>query len=207
MIRRALEAARLAAENAELRLRAGQEAAVTGTSPAIHAVRSQIERVAPTGSRVLITGAAGSGKEVVARTIHARSRRAEGPFVALNCATLNPNRFEEELFGVEAGNDPGTLPRRAGVLERAHGGTLLLDEVSDMPLETQGKIVRALQDQTFERIGGSQPRQGGRPRARHHQPGPPARDRQWPLPRGSLLPPRRGPHAPARPARTARGHP
>ena len=155
VIRRALEAARLAAENAELRLRAGQEAAVTGTSPAIHAVRSQIERVAPTGSRVLITGAAGSGKEVVARTIHARSRRAEGPFVALNCATLNPNRFEEELFGIEAGNDPGTLPRRAGVLERAHGGTLLLDEVSDMPLETQGKIVRALQDQTFERIGGS----------------------------------------------------
>jgi two-component system nitrogen regulation response regulator NtrX len=87
--------------------------------------------------------------------IHARSRRPEGPFVALNCAVLNPARFEEELFGVEAGPDPLTHPRRAGVLERAHGGTLLLDEVSDMPLETQGKIVRALQDQTFERIGGS----------------------------------------------------
>ena len=156
VIRRALEAARLAAENAELRLRAGQEATLTGASPAIHAVRGQIERVAPTGSRVLISGAAGSGKEVVARMIHARSRRAEGPFVALNCATLNPGRFEEELFGVEVGADPSVSPRRAGVLERAHGGTLLLDEVSDMPLETQGKIVRALQDQTFERIGGSQ---------------------------------------------------
>jgi two-component system nitrogen regulation response regulator NtrX len=87
--------------------------------------------------------------------IHARSRRADGPFVMLNCATLNPARFEEELFGIEAGADGGH-PRRAGVLERAHGGTLLLDEVSDMPLETQGKIVRALQDQTFERLGGSQ---------------------------------------------------
>jgi two-component system nitrogen regulation response regulator NtrX len=104
---------------------------------------------------VLITGPAGSGKEVAARMIHARSRRADGPFVVLNCATLNPGRFEEELFGIEAGNDPAAVPRRAGVLERAHTGTLLLDEVSDMPMETQGKIVRALQDQTFERIGGS----------------------------------------------------
>ncbi|MBV9653649.1 MAG: sigma-54-dependent Fis family transcriptional regulator, partial [Acetobacteraceae bacterium] len=82
-------------------------------------------------------------------------RRADGPFIVLNCATLNPSRFEEELFGLEAGADPVAQPRRAGVLERAHGGTLLLDEVSDMPLETQGKIVRALQDQTFERLGGS----------------------------------------------------
>ena len=87
--------------------------------------------------------------------IHANSRRAEGPFVVLNCATLAPGRFEEELFGVEAGADPVAAPRRAGVLERAHNGTLLLDEVSDMPIETQGKIVRALQDQTFERLGGS----------------------------------------------------
>ena len=156
IVRRALEAARLSRENAELRLRAGFESELTGGSPAITALRQQIERVAPTGSRVLISGPAGSGKEVAARMVHQRSRRAEGPFVALNCATLNPARFEEELFGVEAGTDPGAVPRRAGVLERAHGGTLLLDEVSDMPLETQGKIVRALQDQTFERIGGSQ---------------------------------------------------
>jgi two-component system nitrogen regulation response regulator NtrX len=155
VIRRALEAAKLARENAELRLRAGPETRLTGDSAAIGAVRAAIERVAPTGSRVLISGPAGSGKEVAARMIHARSRRAEGPFLVLNCATLNPARFEEELFGLEAGPDPATHPRRAGVLERAHGGTLLLDEVSDMPLETQGKIVRALQDQTFERLGGS----------------------------------------------------
>ena len=156
IVRRALEAAHLARENAELRLRAGPETELIGDSGLISQVRSQVEKVAPTGSRVLIHGPAGSGKEVVARMVHARSRRSDGPFVALNCAILNPSRFEEELFGVEAGVDPVAQPRRAGVLERAHGGTLLLDEVSDMPLETQGKIVRALQDQTFERIGGSQ---------------------------------------------------
>jgi two-component system nitrogen regulation response regulator NtrX len=155
IVRRALEAAALARENAELRLRAGPETTLLGNSAAILQLRSQIERAAPTGSRVMITGPAGSGKEVVARMIHARSRRADGPFVVMNCATLNPARFEEELFGTEAGADPVAHPRRAGVLERAHGGTLLLDEISDMPLETQGKIVRALQDQTFERLGGS----------------------------------------------------
>ena len=155
VMRRALEAAALARENAELRLRAGPETSLTGESPATVSLRGAIEKVAPTGSRVLISGPAGSGKEVAARMIHARSRRAEGPFVVLNCAALNPARFEEALFGVEAGADPTARPRRAGVLERAHGGTLLLDEVSDMPLETQGKIVRALQDQTFERLGGS----------------------------------------------------
>ncbi|HVZ09834.1 sigma-54-dependent transcriptional regulator [Rhodopila sp.] len=154
-VRHALEAASLARENAELRLRAGPEATLTGDSAMIAQLRTQVERVAPTGSRVMITGPAGSGKEVVARMIHARSRRSTGPFVVMNCATLNPGRFEEELFGLEAGADPIAQPRRAGVLERAHGGTLLLDEVSDMPLETQGKIVRALQDQTFERLGGS----------------------------------------------------
>ncbi len=155
VVRRALEAAALARENAELRLRAGPEATLTGESALIAQLRSQVERVAPTGSRVMISGPAGSGKEVVARVIHSRSRRSTGPFVVMNCATLNPGRFEEELFGMEAGGDPMAHPRRAGVLERAHGGTLLLDEVSDMPLETQGKIVRALQDQTFERLGGS----------------------------------------------------
>ena len=153
-VSRALEAARLERENAELRLRAGPDNRLEGESQAILAVRQQIERVAPTGSRVLISGAPGVGKEVAARMIHARSRRAAGPFVALNCATLSPTRFEEELFGLEGSADGG-IKRRTGLLEKAHGGTLLLDEVSDMPLETQGKIVRALQDQTFERVGGS----------------------------------------------------
>src|SRR5215210_6873900 len=155
IVSRALEAARLRRENSELRLRAGAETELVGSSQVMTQLRAAIERVAPTGSRVLITGPAGSGKEVAARMVHARSRRADGPFVILNCATLNPARFEEELFGVESAADSAGAVRRAGVLERAHGGTLVLDEVADMPLETQGKIVRALQEQGFERVGGA----------------------------------------------------
>src|SRR5438132_7690536 len=154
VVARAIEAAQLRRENAELRLRAGGELNLVGASSAMNQLRQQIERVAPTGSRVLITGAPGSGKEVVGRLLHARSRRAEGPFVPVNCATMRPDRLEIELFGCEASNDG--VPRKIGTFERAHGGTLFLDEVADMPIETQGKIVRALQEQTFERVGGSQ---------------------------------------------------
>ncbi|WP_144184910.1 nitrogen assimilation response regulator NtrX [Elioraea rosea] len=155
VVRRAIEAAQLQRENSELRLRAGAETELIGTSPQMRELRAAVEKVAPTGSRVLITGPAGAGKEVVARMLHTLSRRASGPFMVLNCATLNPARLEDELFGVEAGADPVASPRRAGTLEHAHGGTILLDEVADMPLETQGKIVRVLQDQAFERIGGA----------------------------------------------------
>jgi two-component system nitrogen regulation response regulator NtrX len=153
LVERAIEAARLRRENEELRLRAGGDAELIGKSMAINQVRQSIDRVAPTGSRVLITGPAGVGKEVVARQIHARSRRSAGPFVGLNCATMRPDRLEVELFGTEHGADG--MPRKIGTFEQAHGGTLLLDEVADMPLETQGKIVRVLQEQTFERVGGS----------------------------------------------------
>lgn len=157
VVERAIEAARLKRENEELRLRVGAEAELIGQSPAINQLRQVIDRVAPTGSRVLITGPAGAGKEVVARMIHARSKRASGPFVVLNCATMRPDRLEQELFGVEAGVEGSDSPRRIGTFEQAHGGTLFLDEVADMPLETQGKIVRALQDQTFQRVGGTDP--------------------------------------------------
>ncbi|MBV8493382.1 MAG: sigma-54-dependent Fis family transcriptional regulator [Alphaproteobacteria bacterium] len=153
LVARAIEAAQLRRENAELKLRAGGELDLVGASPAINQLRQQIERVAPTGSRVLISGAPGSGKEVVGRLLHARSRRSQGPFVPVNCATMRPDRLEIELFGCEASNNGE--PRKIGTFERAHGGTLFLDEVADMPLETQGKIVRALQEQTFERVGGS----------------------------------------------------
>ncbi|QDH15368.1 nitrogen assimilation response regulator NtrX [Oecophyllibacter saccharovorans] len=151
VVRRALEDARLRRENAELRTRAGTEMTLMGNSALMQGVRSQIAKVAPTNSRVLISGGAGAGKEVAARMLHAQSKRADGPFVVLNCATLAPDHFEEELFGVE-GRDG--QPARRGLLERAHRGTLLLDEVADMPFETQGKIVRALQMRTFERVGG-----------------------------------------------------
>lgn len=158
IVERAIEAATLRRENKELRLRAGSAAPVTelvGNSPFVQQVRQALDKVSPTNSRVLITGPAGSGKEVVARIIHNRSRRAEGPFVVLNCAAMHPDRMEIELFGTEHGETPDA-PRKIGTFELAHGGTLLLDEVADMPLETQGKIVRVLQDQTFERVGGSQ---------------------------------------------------
>src|SRR5579863_4853435 len=153
VVARAIEAAQLRRENAELKLRAGGELDLVGASSAVNQLRQQIERVAPTGSRVLVTGPAGSGKEVVARILHLRSRRAKGPFVAVNCATMRPERLEMELFGTELRIDGA--PRKIGTFERAHGGTLFLDEVADMPLETQGKIVCALQEQTFERVGGS----------------------------------------------------
>ncbi len=154
VVQRALEAAKLTAENAELRLRIGPDVKLTGEGQAMAGLKAAIDRVAPTGSRVLISGAPGAGKETVARLIHAQSRRAASPFVALNCAILAPDKFETELFGIEAGTDGAGSPRRVGVLERAHGGTLLLDEISDMPMETQGKIARVLQDQSFERVGG-----------------------------------------------------
>jgi two-component system nitrogen regulation response regulator NtrX len=151
IVERAIEAARLRRENQELRLRAGGDADLIGASHVAVQLRQQIDKVAPTGSRVLITGPAGAGKEVVARMLHARSRRSNGPIVALNCATMRPDRLEIELFGTEAG---GEEPRKVGTFEQAHGGTLLLDEVADMPIETQGRIVRVLQEQTFERVGG-----------------------------------------------------
>ncbi len=154
MVQRAIEAARLRRENEELRLRAGTFTELLGQSPAVQQVRQAIDRVAPTGSRVLISGPAGAGKEVVARIIHARSRREPGPFIVMNCAAMHPDRLEIELFGIEQGADDADAPRKIGLLEQAHGGTLLLDEVADLPLETQGKLVRALQDQSFERVGG-----------------------------------------------------
>jgi two-component system nitrogen regulation response regulator NtrX len=154
VVERAIEAARLRRENEELRLRSGSADDLVGGALGILQVRQAVEKVAPTNSRVLITGPAGSGKEVVARQIHARSRRAEGPFVVINCAAMHPDRMEMELFGTEHGLDGPDTPRKIGTFEQAHGGTLLLDEVADMPLETQGKIVRVLQDQMFERVGG-----------------------------------------------------
>jgi two-component system nitrogen regulation response regulator NtrX len=154
IVARAIETALLRRENEELRLRAGGEIDLVGASVVASQLRQQIDRVAPTGSRVLISGAPGVGKELVGRLLHAHSRRSRGPFVAINCATMHPDRLELELFGSEQAIDG--QPRKIGTFERAHGGTLFLDEVADMPIETQGKIVRVLQEQTFERVGGSQ---------------------------------------------------
>src|ERR687891_2170423 len=157
LVERAREASRLKRENAELKLKLGDERELIGRSPAIQQVRTAIQRVAATGSRVLIAGPPGVGKEVVARLIHASSRRADAPFLVINAATMAPERMEVELFGCEAGFLGPGRPGQLGTFERAHGGTLLLDEVADMPLETQGKILRVLQEQSFARLGGQRP--------------------------------------------------
>ncbi|GLR47952.1 sigma-54-dependent transcriptional regulator [Sphingomonas astaxanthinifaciens] len=152
LVGRATETDRLRRENADLKLRIGTEDQLNGSSVAINTVRATLKRVAPTGSRVLITGPAGVGKEIAARTIHNWSTRAGGPFVTVAAARMDPGRVEEELFGSETDG-----VARPGFLEQAHGGTLFLDEIADMPLTTQGKILRVLTDQSFTRSGGQRP--------------------------------------------------
>ena len=149
---RAVEEARLRRENVELQAQAVDRIDdLVGESPVIAQLRQTIGKVAPTDSRVLLTGPPGAGKGVVARLLHSRSARKESRFVVLNCAGLKPESLETAMFGAEP-KDGG--PRRIGVLEEAHTGTLLLDEVADLPLETQGKIARVLQKKNFVRLGG-----------------------------------------------------
>ncbi|MGU3540876.1 nitrogen assimilation response regulator NtrX [Methylobacterium sp. A54F] len=149
---RALEASRLKREVRDLKARSGQASRLVGASVAVNQLRQTVDRVAPTNARVMISGAPGSGKELSARTLHASSGRASGPFVVINAATITPETMEAELFGVEAGE--GRV-RRVGALEEAHGGSLYIDEVADMPRETQNRILRVLVDQNFQRVGGT----------------------------------------------------
>src|SRR6202789_1164773 len=150
---RALENSRLRREVRELKQHAPLAALLVGRSPAANQLRQTVEKVAPTNSRILIVGPSGSGKELAARTIHGHSARADGPFVVINAAAITPEHMEIELFGVARGN--GTTNRKVGALEEAHGGSLFIDEIADMPRETQNKILRVLVDQTFQRVGGS----------------------------------------------------
>ena len=148
---RALETSQLKREVQELRSVSGFETGVIGSSQIISQLRSVLERVAKSNSRVLITGPSGAGKELAARSMHELSSRAHAPFVVLNAAALDPDRWEIELFGTEEQSDGD---RRVGLLEEAHGGTLYIDEVADMPIKTQGKILRVLVEQNFTRVGG-----------------------------------------------------
>jgi len=150
---RALENSRLKREVKDLKQHGALASLLVGHSPAANQLRQTIDKVAPTNSRILIIGPSGSGKELAARTIHTRSARADGPFVVINAAAITPEHMEVELFGVESGN--GSRSRKVGALEEAHGGTLFIDEIADMPRETQSKILRVLVDQTFQRVGGS----------------------------------------------------
>jgi two-component system, NtrC family, nitrogen regulation response regulator NtrX len=149
---RSLEASRLKRENKDLRARSVQASRIAGSSSVANALRQAIERVSPTNARVMVTGAPGAGKELAARTIHALSQRANAPFVVINAATITPENMEAELFGVEAQDGRG---RRVGALEEAHGGTLYIDEIAEMPRETQGRVLRVLVDQNFQRVGGA----------------------------------------------------
>ena len=151
MIKRALEAAALKRENEVLKKQSPQPVSLIGSSGYVERLKQLIARIAATNSRVLIKGEQGTGKDIVARLIHSSSPRASAPYFVLNCASLHPERLELELFGQEAsaGREAHT-----GILEQADGGTLLLDEIADMPLETQAKIVRVTQEQRFQRLGG-----------------------------------------------------
>ena len=148
---RALEAARLRKENQTLRGKGTPDDTLIGESQGIVQLRTKMERIAPTNSRIMVMGPSGSGKELIAKLIHKQSHRAEGPFEAVNAASMVPERVEEELFGIEA---VGGTPGKIGLLEKAHLGTLYLDEVGDMPMETQSKLLRLLVEQRFNRVGG-----------------------------------------------------
>jgi two-component system nitrogen regulation response regulator NtrX len=151
VIRRAMETSRLRRENITLRQKDAPVSDLIGSSAGFRAMVSQLDKVAKSNSRIMLRGGSGVGKETAARYIHAQSDRAAGPFVVVGCATIEPDRMEEALFGRESGDQNGAQ----GLLEQAHGGIIYFDEVADMPMATQSKILRVLVDQKFQRVGGS----------------------------------------------------
>ncbi|MGA8107945.1 MAG: sigma-54 dependent transcriptional regulator [Acidobacteriaceae bacterium] len=157
VVKNAVEARRLRSENLEFRRQLAIERQITGESIQARALRQQIKLMAPTNGRVLIFGESGSGKELIARAIHAESLRAERVFIELNCAAIPEDFIESELFGYRNSAVPGGPPEKRGTFERANAGTLFLDEVGDMSLKTQSKVLRALDEQRFVPVGASQP--------------------------------------------------
>lgn len=157
VVEKALEDARLRKENQALRrqLERSGERELLGESPAIRKLLADIGRVAPARASVLITGESGTGKELVARTLHRAGPRAKGPLVTINCAALTESLLESELFGHERGAFTGAVERKRGLLEVADGGTLFLDEIGEFPLALQPKLLRALQERKFRRVGGT----------------------------------------------------
>lgn len=153
LVKRASEAGKLWRENAELKKKVEGSLELIGSSSCTVQLRSAVDKVASTSSRVMIFGAAGTGKETIARLLHQKSRRASEPFVILNASTISADKAEIELFGSDEKGDVFANSRKIGVLERAHGGTLFIDEVGDLPIIAQSKLLRFLQDHSFERSG------------------------------------------------------
>jgi len=156
IIENALEKKRLAEENRRLRRRFAADYEIIGESPVIRELKAQIKIAGPSNGRVLIFGENGTGKELIARQIHLQSGRSEKPFVEVNCAAIPQDLIESELFGHEKGSFTGAMTRRKGKFEQADGGTLFLDEIGDMSLATQAKVLRVLQEQTVQRVGGAE---------------------------------------------------
>ncbi len=156
-VQNGLEFSRLQEERRFWQQKATHRAQLTGRSPVVESLRAEIQRAAPTNATVLITGENGTGKELVARMLHQLSRRNQRPMVEVNCAAIPEELIESELFGHEKGAFTGAHERRKGKFDSAHEGTLFLDEIGDMSLRTQAKILRIIQEQNFERVGGSRP--------------------------------------------------
>jgi two-component system nitrogen regulation response regulator NtrX len=155
VVSNAVKQRRLELENRELRATVDRRHTIVGESPMLHQLLEYVAMAAPTNGRVLIYGENGTGKELVARTIHTRSRRAKGPFIEVNCAAIPEELIESELFGHMKGAFTGAMSDRRGKFELADGGTLFLDEIGDMSLKTQAKVLRALQEQIVEPVGGT----------------------------------------------------
>ena len=194
---------RLEIENRELRATMDRRHTIVGQSSRLRQLLEQVAMAAPTNGRVLIYGENGTGKELIARTIHARSRRSKGPFIEVNCAAIPEELIESELFGHMKGSFTGATADRRGKFELADGGTLFLDEIADMSVKTQAKVLRALQEQTVEPVGGTASVKVD-VRVIRDQQGSADRDSRRPLPRRSLLPPECHPDLRAAAAR-ARG--
>ena len=180
---------------------------ILSKSPRMHDVFELISHVAQTISTVLIFGETGTGKELVARAVHEASPRRGNPFVAVNCAALPESLLESELFGHEKGAFTSAVGQRKGRFELAHGGTIFLDEIGEVPLPMQAKLLRVLQERRFERVGGTQTVEVGRPRHRRDQPRSAPAVQGGEIPRGPVLPAQRREDRPAALARAARGHP
>ncbi len=157
VIERAIESAGLKRENQELKIKARlANSTLIGNSSAIYHVRQTIDKIAPTNGRCIITGPVGADKEAVAREIHTLSKRAKGPFITVHCGSLHPQQIEAELFGAEVAGLSSHTPRKIGLLEKAYGGTLYFDEITQLPLPIQAKVVKVLHENAFYRVGSEQ---------------------------------------------------